>query len=272
MTVYFFIVNYFSDSETLDLVAQIRRLQKGNVTNVVVAVFNNGSNGVSIRESPLIDCYMEDDNIGLAPAWIALERICDSRAGDVLVFLNNDVVVPGDLLLKIDQYKRLLRHSICGPVIHDLDGNCWSAGGRFEFGGVRVIHHSSAHSEVPISTGHVSGCFMIMCKEIYDKVGGFDARFFFRGEEWDFNFRAKKQAVPRYLIPSIIVVHKVNGSHNPESVNGVIQKIVAKKLYWKKHFPKVYFPLYYLLLIKTLFSPIFSSKTICDIRLIFRGL
>ena len=272
MTVYFFIVNYFTDSDTLDLVAQIKGLPKEGVTKVVVAVFNNGSNSSEIRESSFIDFYMEGENIGLAPAWIQLERGCKPKAGDVLVFLNNDIVLPNKLLIDLVRYQELFRNSVCGPVINNLHGDCWSAGGRFEFGGIRVVHNSEFRSKLPFQTGHVSGCFMIMNKEVYNKVGEFDDRFFFRGEEWDFNLRAKKYDVPRCIIPEIVVVHKVNGSHDPASADGVRQKNVAKKLYWEKHFPTFFPILYSMLLAKTALTTLGSSKTVSNIRSIFRGL
>ncbi|MDB9706646.1 hypothetical protein OAA71_02170 [Porticoccaceae bacterium] len=271
MNIHVFIVNYFSEDDTLDLVDQIVRLTANSNINITICVYDNGSSDNRLKTEPAIDVFIEGNNIGLAAGWVELIQKTDLYPKDTLIFLNNDVILDSDFFHKLVESRRFLDTSIITPAIYDLGGHCWSAGGKFKYCGILVDHSNTVLSPTPYLTDHISGCCIIASVENYDLIGGFDPLFFFRGEEWDFNFRAKMKNVNRMVVPDLVITHKVNGSHDPSSPKGVNQALIAKKIYWEKHFRLISIFLLSILCIKLVIKTLINYKSFKYFSVIFKG-
>ena len=273
--IHFFIVNYFSEDDTLHLVNQIADLSAMSLFQTKIHVLDNGSDNEKLNKHEFIDFILKEKNIGLSAGWVKLEGNAKPHPDDTLIFINNDVILENNFFDQLFKSLTYLEHSIVTPVIYDLENNCWSAGGKFKYSGILVKHFSSLVSSTPYETDHVSGCCMIMSKKSYDVIGGFDPAFFFRGEEWDFNYRAKLISIGRMVLPDLRITHKVNGSHDPSFPKGINQAFIAKKIYWKKHFPRMYPLLISLLIIKVIIFNLSCNKHVknfSDLKIIFKGL
>lgn len=53
----------------------------------------------------------------------------------------------------------------------------------------------------------LAGAFMVVRKEILDKTGGFDERFFMYAEDIDLSFRIKEEGFENYYLPTITIIH-----------------------------------------------------------------
>lgn len=60
--------------------------------------------------------------------------------------------------------------------------------------------------------GFANGCAMLLSKEIVDKIGFLDERFFLYYEDTEYSMRAVAQEVPIWYCADAVVYHKVNGS------------------------------------------------------------
>lgn len=271
MNVKVFIVNYFSEDDTLNLVRQLFSLKDKSIINLTICVYDNGSHDNRLNTDAMIDVFVEGNNIGLSAGWVALIEKADLYPEDTLIFVNNDVILDDKFFDVLYESRGFLDSSIITPAIYDLDGLCWSAGGTFKYCGILVDHSDSVLSMNPYFTDHISGCCIITSVENYDLIGGFDPIFFFRGEEWDFNLRAKMKKIGRMVVPALRLTHKVNGSHNPSSPKGVNQALIAKKIYWKKHFRIVSILLLTALCLKVGIKALVDGRSFGSFGVIFKG-
>jgi GT2 family glycosyltransferase len=60
--------------------------------------------------------------------------------------------------------------------------------------------------------GIVTGCLLLTSREVYDRLGGFDPRFFMYGEDADLSLRAVRQGWRPAITPDGVAVHAVGAS------------------------------------------------------------
>jgi GT2 family glycosyltransferase len=74
----------------------------------------------------------------------------------------------------------------------------------------------------------VSGAFMIMKKEVFNKVGGFDRNFFMYTEDKDLCFQIKKKLKKKILVaPTYKIVHSIGGTQ--EKKNNIFMEVIKMK-------------------------------------------
>ncbi|MBK7630766.1 MAG: glycosyltransferase [Ignavibacteriales bacterium] len=81
----------------------------------------------------------------------------------------------------------------------------------------------------------ISGSFMMMRKEVYEKVGGFDEQFFMYGEDLDLCYRIQKAGFKVYYIHSTQIIHYKGESTKRSSLDETKVFYNAMHLFVKKH-------------------------------------
>jgi len=159
-------------------------------------------------------------NIGFAGGINAGAKV---SSGEYLLFLNPDTVFEhGTIkdLLKI--YEKNEKVGIVGGKMIDENGNPERSAGRF-FNLFEVLITVLGLDEVfgvrfsPkkfTKVDFVSGGFMMVKKDLFEKLRGFDEKFFMYVEDMEFCFRAKKIGINTYFTPNAVVSHKGQGSSN----------------------------------------------------------
>ena len=76
-------------------------------------------------------------------------------------------------------------------------------------------------SKIPFEVDYVSGADFFVRKEIIDKVGGFDKRFFMYAEDVELAYRIKNNfpETKSMIVPDAKIVHISQGSSNTKSVS-----------------------------------------------------
>jgi len=81
----------------------------------------------------------------------------------------------------------------------------------------------------------ISGSFMMMLKEVYAKVGGFDEQFFMYGEDLDLCYRIQKSGFKVYYVHSTQIIHYKGESTKRSSLDETKVFYSAMHLFVKKH-------------------------------------
>jgi GT2 family glycosyltransferase len=81
----------------------------------------------------------------------------------------------------------------------------------------------------------ISGSFMMMRKEVYDKVGGFDEEFFMYGEDLDLCYRIQKAGYKVFYFPDTQIIHYKGESTKRSSFDETNLFYSAMHLFVKKH-------------------------------------
>ncbi|MDO5750271.1 MAG: glycosyltransferase family 2 protein [Rothia sp. (in: high G+C Gram-positive bacteria)] len=62
------------------------------------------------------------------------------------------------------------------------------------------------------TTDWLMGACMVLPREVYNRVGGMDQRFYMNSEEVDLQYRLVQAGVPRYIVPEVVITHEGGGS------------------------------------------------------------
>jgi GT2 family glycosyltransferase len=165
----------------------------------------------------------------------------DAR-GDFLVFLNNDTTAKDDGILRMAKYLR--DHSdisILGGQLRNTDGSVQVSVGSFYslpkvvllLLGMQRFGVIDKNPTIIKQVDWVKGGLLMIRKEIFEKLNGFDEKIFMYTEDMELCYRAKLQGFKTYFYPDVEVLHAEHGSTNRTFA---IVNIYKNLLYfYKKH-------------------------------------
>lgn len=82
----------------------------------------------------------------------------------------------------------------------------------------------------------ISGSFMFLRRDVYEKVGGLDESFFMYGEDLDWCFRIKEAGFKIYYVHSTKIIHFKGESTKRSNIDEVKHFYNAMRLFVRKHF------------------------------------
>lgn len=88
----------------------------------------------------------------------------------------------------------------------------------------------------------ISGCFLLIDKSLWERLGGFAPEFFMYGEDIDLCIRARKLGAQPALTPSAIIIHHGSGTE-ANQLRKIGQVMLAKALLIRRHFRPVLRPM-----------------------------
>jgi GT2 family glycosyltransferase len=174
----------------------------------------------------------------------ALEAGCLS-----VLLINNDTEFGPALIAQLDEGLAANRVEMTCPkmVYYDEPERIWAAGGKFQpWLGYRSIHLGEGemdrgqHDLVRLVT-YVPTCCVLIKKEVFDKVGLMDERYFVYVDDVDFMYRAMKAGVKLMYLPEAKLLHKVGGLSGGEDSPFAIQYGTRNRAFFLlKHFGMAY--------------------------------
>lgn len=208
-----------------DTLACLHSLQQVRYPHFDLVVVDNGSTDDSVaqlrKQYPQIRLIENEKNLGFSEGNNRGIRFCLEQGTDLILLLNNDTIVDPEFLNKfastMNQYPEC---GILGAKIYLFDqkntldhlGGKWDKKqGLFQFVGWRV-DDDGASWEKPEIIDYVCGAAMLIRREVFEKIGLLEPKFFLLWEESDFCFRAKKAGFLSMICPQAKIWHKVHAS------------------------------------------------------------
>jgi len=268
--------NRFRDTaECLESVFKIR------YSNYSVVVVDNGSvddSAAGIEKAfDRVTLIRNKDNLGYAEGNNVGILHALERGADYIWLLNNDTVVdPDALIAMVELAERDRGIGILGSKIYYFDQPevLWFAGATIDWHRAISPHIGRLENDIgqydlATEVDRVTGCSMLVRREVFEKIGMFDEKFFLYDEEVDLCVRARKKGIRNYYVPKSVVYHKISVSSGENSVPIYAYYNTRNFLYLiRKNIP---FPRREYYLARSVARVLFASKgTIC--RLIFPGL
>jgi GT2 family glycosyltransferase len=172
----------------------------------VILVDNNSSDETIVfvtKNYPSIKIIKLDSNKGFAePNNIA----ANIAKGDYLLLLNNDTVVTCNFIsemIKIIENDKTI--GICQSLLLKPDRTMDSSGDFIDKLG--VVYNSKTKTDEIREISSARGASMLIHKEMFDKLGGFDETYFVSFEDVDLGWRTWILGYRVVLIPTSIVYH-----------------------------------------------------------------
>jgi hypothetical protein len=220
-----------------------------------VLLVDNGSHNDSLER--LQEMFPEVQTLALAEnrgfAGGVNPAICQAlqQGADYVVLLNNDTLVPHNFLTRLvtahQQYPDI---GVLSPTVvreqqpDMLAGlGCYVQRYTIKLVGWNVTTNSCAR-HTPVLLDAVFGCAMIVPRDVFERVGLFDERFFFYYEDIDFCQRVRASGYQVAYLPDLVVRHAVAASTS--HVRGLRDFYLARsrQLFFRKYRPGIQQVLY----------------------------
>lgn len=246
-------VNYFSEQK----LARCLRSLEQQPEPVEVIIADNGSDPDqrnSLQSAyPSVVWHSMGRNSGFSAACNAGARLAQS---DKLLFLNPDTTVRPQALLALVLALESTQYAgaILGCSIRDADGSVqlscrrfpdWRTfvAGRFSLL-TRLLPGNSWSSDYLMTdfdhqsihkVDWISGAAMAMSRRTFDRLRGFDERFFLYFEDVDICNRAEALGIGTYYFPEARVEHLIGGSSEQIPFRALAYRHRSMWTYYKRH-------------------------------------
>lgn len=249
------IVNYNVKEFLLNLLDSIRIAAK-NISIEMIVVDNasdDGSVEILRQKFPDITLIANNVNVGFGAANNQAMRIAK---GKYFLLINPDTIVREDTFIKmIEFFEKVPEAGIAGCKVLNPDGSLqlscrrsfpgpWTSftkvtGLSTFFPKSRILARYNLtylDENQTYEVDAVSGAFLMMRKEVYKSIGGFDEQFFMYGEDLDLCYRVQKSNYKVFYLHSTEIIHYKGESTKRSSIDETKIFYNAMHLFVRKHF------------------------------------
>jgi GT2 family glycosyltransferase len=216
------ILNWNGRDDTLQCLSRVAELR---YPNFHVTVVDNGSVDGSVDAVRAADPaghvmviankenlgYAGGNNIGVARAL--------SRGADYVLILNNDTIVPPDMLTELVRVVAADRSIgivgpkvLCEPEHHLLYSRGESQSLWFNRRRIATGQPDRETDAAPRDVDYVVGCALLVSRDFIERVGPLDEVFFAYYDEVDWCFRGRRMGYRIVCVPSAVVYHRGEAS------------------------------------------------------------
>jgi GT2 family glycosyltransferase len=249
-------VNWNFGRQLAECLASLAATDRTRVTLGRVVVVDNASTdgsaeGLDHGDLPL-EILTNPTNRGFAAA-------CNqgARAGQspYILFLNPDTRVQFDSLaapLAWLESPNAADIGICGIQLVDADGRVARSCARFPTAGQLVAAAVGLDRLVPGAfpgfimrdwdhqqsrrVDHVIGAFYLVRRSVFERLGGFDERYFVYLEDLDFSLRAREAGWHSYFLASARAFHRGGGASDQVRAERLVYLLRSRLHYARRHF------------------------------------
>ncbi len=255
-----------------DLLKTIESVVESDYLNLEIILVDNNSSDDSLNlakqwvathcssenKFPKVHFIKNKKNLGFGAGNNIGIKYAFENGADFVFLLNNDALVQENTISNlVDSIKNEKNIGLVSPIIYsDLDyKKVWFSGGKINWWKMRAEHVQylteqgvmtpCSNDNNVIQSDFITGCAMLISRDIFEKVGLFDENIFLYYEDTDLSLRVKKADLRNLVVASSKVFHAEKSEENQ-----------SKKIYWlvlsgvyffKKHakdFWKIYLSIY----------------------------
>jgi GT2 family glycosyltransferase len=224
------IINWNSKGYLRECLLSLAR-SPGNVTTEILVIDNASHDGVAqmlAAEFPCVTFMQSERNLGFSGGN---NRAAHQATGDFLLFLNPDTLVEGDALIRLVE---TLRHRpdagmvgarllntdrtlqtsciLSFPTLFNQLLDCEFLRRRFPRSGLWGMAPLFGDSPEPAPVEAISGACMMIRRELFTRLEGFDERYFMYAEDVDLSYKVHEAGFKCYYMSKASVIHHGGGS------------------------------------------------------------
>lgn len=247
------VVSYNTKEMTVACLKSI--FEQTNGLSFEVVVLDNDSKDDSAqeiaREFPQVKLLALKENLGFAGGN---NLAAEEASGEYLLLINPDTIVLNGAIQKLVRFaeenpaagiwggRTLFADKTLNPA------SCWRKPELWEifcrsfmltsFFPNSWVFNTGSYGGWDRSTARrvdiVSGCFFLLKRELWEKLGGFSPEFFMYGEEADFCLRARQFGAQPMVTPEATIIHH-GGASEKILADKMVKLLKAKRLLMKNH-------------------------------------
>lgn len=211
------LLNWNQEADTSECLKSLAKIDHGNYEIVLVDNASRDGSADKIKNKfPNITLIKNPENLGFAEGNNVGLRYFAGKEIDYFLLLNNDTIVKNDFLSKlVEAGENDPSAGVLGPKIYFFDhpDEIWFAGGYFNRITGKTYHRGLGEKDTgqydsPVRADFVSGCAMLVRKNVMDQLKGLDPDYFFSHEDVDLCLRAGRLGAKIVYVPGSVVWHK----------------------------------------------------------------
>lgn len=225
------IVNYNAKLLLEQCLVSLQKATTGIISETIIVDNNStdGSRNYLPSKFPEVKYVFNEENTGFTKACNQGAKLC---SGKYMLFLNPDTLLPADSLGRcISFFEKTADAGAVGVRMTNGDDKFLKESKRafpspatsfFKLFGLAFIFPASRilagyyMPHLPEKEIHpvdvLSGAFMIVKREVFEKAGGFDETFFMYGEDIDLCHRIQQSGYKNYYLGTVTISHLKGGS------------------------------------------------------------
>jgi len=237
MEVAIIIVNYNSANDTKNCLSSLTNASFSGINHKIIIVDNGSKKPFSLIKNEInshIELIRSEANLGFTGGNnLGISHAIKNYHPDYLLLLNNDTVVePNFLTALIKAMEKNPQAGLASSKIYFQKNRefhkksyqriqrgkiLWYGGGSIDWANLAAFHRGVDeidrgqfdHQQI---SDFATGCSLLIKREIIEKVGILDKRYFLYFEDVDLSVRASKMGYQILFVPDSIVWHKNAGS------------------------------------------------------------
>lgn len=227
-------VDYNNHKDTDEWLASTKNLNTTNLEILWLVVDNGSYKSISevVKKYPNVVWMQTGKNLGFSGGFNRGMKYANEWGADFTLIINNDT-----LFLDKDLLKKMLKvfddnpeAGLVSPKIYfaptfefykdkykksDLGKVIWYAGGHFDWDNIRSIHRGideidNGQFDKTEKTDFITGCCVLVKREVLKKVGYFEEKLFAYYEDADWVERIKREGYEQWYVGSTSICHKVS--------------------------------------------------------------
>lgn len=243
------IINFNSSEDTIDCLNSLYKVESGGYKLFVVVIDNGSIQDDYVKIEIYLSEIKKDiqknrkdiefvlirnkDNKGFSEGNNTGIKYVLEKGAEYVILLNNDTIIDKDFLSEIIKVLKLdEKTGIVSPKIYfaknrefhkdryskDQKGRViWYAGGIMDWKNVIGSHMGvdevdNGQYKTIAEADFATGCCMLIRKNVFEKIGYFDSRYFLYYEDNDISQRARQAGYKIMFAPDAVIWHKNAGS------------------------------------------------------------
>ncbi len=238
------IVNWNRKKDTLDCLKSLLKIRRDFKVEIIIV--DNASNDDSVEQIRKFlngrnfktsgfsyKLIINENNLGFSGGNnVGIKHALNHQA-DYVLLLNNDTYVDKDFLTNLVKvFQRYPKAGILSPKIYfapgyefkkdlykisDFGSVIWYAGGDLDWDNVYGVNHGvdivdSGQFGIIQDTDFATGACMLIKREVFERVGFLDEKYFMYFEDADLSLRVRRRGWRVLFVPQSRIWHKVSQS------------------------------------------------------------
>lgn len=232
------IVNYNSGSYTLACIQSLLRQQDARL-EVIVLDNASSDNSVELLEANLpetVHLIQSDINLGFGKANNLGVR---NAQGDYVLLLNPDTQMDDVHAIRklVDRLSASPQVGLLAPAVNEPRKNNKRVLPRFNYPSSKQLRHTTKLHDLPGKIAWVLGACMLMRRQVYQRIEGFDEDFFLYGEDVDICLRLRLAGYEIDYADDIVITHISGASEmGADSLDKWLRKRRGIFTFYQKHY------------------------------------
>lgn len=244
------ILNYNGFEDTKNCLSTLNLLEDKSYKFETV-VIDNGSKTEELKNLRTllnkkysgIKLITNGKNLGFAKGNNVGIKYALDKGADYIFLLNNDTLIEHNFLKNL----LVLDKDISSPIVKfqefkDKSKLMYDLGGFVNWWTGRTYHLNAYSEELEkyltkkyIEVDYIAGCSMLIKREVFEKIGLLDEKYFIYFEDVDFCITAKKNGLEVVVDPKGMIYHKLGGSMDRWSNRAIYRNLTGNLIFIIKH-------------------------------------